>query len=550
MNEELKPIPIDEVIELKNDLNEPIPIEDVRPLGKYDIVNNKIIPTNENEKQNYEKTILQSAGEDVKEVAKGFWDLGKGVVKTALFPKETAIKFFNYIEQESKAGRLDDDLKNFAMGFLEPFKNIGRLGGELVGEAVTEPSKIPETIEKEVLRRPASFTLDLTSVTGGIKALTNILESSLGVKVGKTLVKKGGSLATGIPEESIIKRIEQNYQIINARPYEQIASDIPNAFEVLQSKIKNNLENAYNSLDKVNKTYDKKIIINTIKSKADEIKAFGEVDKQAKQSLLGYIERLKDELKDTKQITAKDIKEIIKSYDEDIRWTGEKYSDKLNSKLAEIRRDLDTIIKTDSPEYAKYMEDVHDLVDLKIKTKKVLGVKETIGEGYNIEEARMTKKIADLNKQFKENDIKTMIKFGEETGLNIPAESMFYKIKQDFEKSYIQGSRRTMAGAAIGSTIGGIAGEPQFGAGVGAATGYILDKWGSKLLAAGIDKGSNIYNSFIKIADKIPQETQAATLVRGFIKEKEDHPDLDDETIAKLVLDEIKKDKKFYEKNK
>jgi len=537
-------IPLDKVKIIDDDesiLGKPIPLSQVKILGDYDYINEKIMPTNDIEKKNFEETILQSAVKDVKQVASGFGEMAKEAGKALAFPKQTIFKFVNWIKQEYQKGTLDDDIKEFAKSLVEPFKNIGGIGGEIAGELTTEPSKAVKTVEEKILRRPASFGLDLMAVLGAVRPTVKALSKALSSETSKKIAARTGELLTGTPYKSVLEKIKNSDLIKNARTYEQIKEEIPNAFKTLQDKIDSKLNMAYDALNDSTKIYSKKDVINLAKSQIKNIKPVGDVNKQIINKVNSFIDDISKNYADN--LTQLDLKEILKSLDNEVNWLKQDYDKNVTEGIKRVRNSIDALVKVDNPEYAQAMKEVSELVENKVNVKRILDVKEHNGEIFVSDTT--TKKISDLNRFFKQENIKELSEFAKHTGLDIPNESALYKIKSDFEKSFIQGSRRATTGTAIGM---GIAGKE--GAMIGGAAGYILDKWGPKLLEKGIETTSPVFQSIIKNADRIPKGMTAVTFIRAFEKEKEDHPKLDDEAIVNIVFDEMNKNKKFYDKNK
>ena len=475
-------------------------------------------------------SIPMSAAKDVLDVAGNFaGTINQGVMDwvNVLNPSEknTIYRYGKILKGEYDKGTLGAGAKEIMQSIVDPVIRLS----EAAGGVMMHPSTTGEELEK-IARKPASFAMDVASILPFLK---------LGVKTIGVTSKYGASLATGQPVENITARILNSKAIQEARSPALIASEVPSAFAILEKKIRNIADKA-NELLSDNPTDGFKV--NDVAGVIDNVKnTLTPIGKSAK-SAMAALEGIKQDILNVykgkgtsilgpdgkpvtnvysgKNISPKGIKEILKRLDNDVDWDAVDMSNEANTKLRQTRGTLNAMLKADNPEYANAMQPVHRLLEIEEAAKEALSVKRVKGV-YEAPLDRIASKISNLKKNLKSEAIRALKDFGDETGLHIPNEMDNYNIQQTFSKPTTAGARKALMGTAGGTVAGLLTGHPAVGAAVGAAAGGALDMWGGKILAAGIDATSPVIKGVATVANKIPIETTAVTMLNASQNKKD-----------------------------
>jgi hypothetical protein len=180
--------------------------------------------------------------------------------------------------------------------------------------------------------------------------------------------------------------------IKRAKPPATLASDIIDAADELKAKVSADSEESYKILDRLEqqakagavprvnlgdvpdfiKNLQSDLKVNGKLLSAEERAAFNALEKYRVQGAAVFRER----------VAYPTVKRIIQSIDRDIRTYGApnsaQFSDLSREKLLQLRRGLDQIIKTTSPEYAAQMEKVAAGTELLNDVSKFLGREQKI----------------------------------------------------------------------------------------------------------------------------------------------------------------------------
>ena len=474
--------------------------------------------------------IAMSAVKDLGNVAGGINKMvGQGVMDwvNVLNPSKqnTLYRFAKGIKEEYDKGQLSEDAWNTAKSFVMPvLEDLAAVSGDIVSG---EPGKAVE----KIARRPFTYAMDIASIAQPIKSGA----------------KYGASVTFGPSAENISARIANSKVIQNARPYEQIAADIPMAMKDIDSKITQADNLAWDTLSKdPNSGYSPSVVVQLIDETKKKIvgKTIGEADKAAVKVLKGIKSDILKEYAN-ENISQADLKSILQKLDKNIDYDTP-LSDVSNRALKDLRHNADAMLKADNEAYGQAIAPVQRLIKIKEKAQKILGVKKLVGEYVVPNNA--PSKLAALEKHYKEIDIDNLESFADITGLDIPAEAKNYAIKSHFEKATTHGARRAVVGGIVGAGIGHATGSPATGATIGTAIGAGLDIYGGKVLGRAIDTSAPVLDIIDKATPISGKASAGAIVLRGIKKEQEDHPQLSDSEARLIAEQELAKDPKFYDK--
>lgn len=342
---------------------------------------------------------------------------------------------------------------------------------------------------------------------------------AVGYGVGKALpmvARAGGNLTKkalttlGPSEEAITARLAGKAQP-TARSYPELAEDLGGSVKDLRSQISGKSNEAAQKL-----TAEANIPKEYITTPIDEAlsaqgKLIGNTDKQVASSL----NSLKQDLSQYgDKLSQKDIKTIIQKLDDNINWDDQS-QDKLNRTLEGLRKNFDSSLKFQNPDYKAAMKPISQRMRVLDNIKRQFNLKNIPGEGLQPTDTTATK----MQTALRENKAvtqKNLEKLKEFTGKDFQDLAKDFQLSNQFENTGPNGSRRTVLGGAVGGLLG--AGAP--GAiGLGAGAGAILDRYGGKAvgklidsyLAAGNSKAFGKFAPMIEQAAKRSPEALAVT---------------------------------------
>lgn len=485
-------------------------------------------------------SIPMSAAKDIYQGTTGIAGMFNTGIQQAInianpFPSQnTLVQIGKTLYDSYKAGTLGADTKATIEALVKPvIEDVGAVAeplmkGDISGAAET------------VARKPFTYAMDLATL------------ADPAVRMGRGarfLSKEGASLVFGPSTKNISARIANSELIKNARPYTQIAQDIPVALKDIGTKIGKADKDAWATLSKNPADGYSVADVNGLIDIAQN--NIGKVIGQADKNAIAVLDGIKKDVSTaygTANVPPSDIKIIIQKLDDNIDWKSP-LSKSTNDALKDLRVTTDMLLKSDNPTYKAAMDPVQRLMEIRSDAMDVLGVKKVNGE-YLIPDSTVNK-IANLHKgSLKTEAIKDLESFADVTGLDIPTEAKHYRVKELFEKPTTAGSRKTAAAALGGAVIGHATGSALGGAAIGGAAGALLDVSGGKMLGAMIDttapalKGINTIGT--KIAKLAPEGIAPAILIKGYEQEKKDHPGLDDNALIQVVADELYKDENIY----
>jgi hypothetical protein len=443
-------------------------------------------------------SILASAGKDIVNVIGGTSEmLGRGVLDfvNILHPdpkKNTAFKIGKALYDEYQAGDLAETEFRAAMGIIKPI--IEDMG------AIAKPIMQGDFMEaaETVARKPATYAMDIATLAQPARAVS----------------RGAASIAFGPSTEAISQRIARGASVKSARPYAEIAQDVPEAMGTLENKIGTAAKTAIDTLsDKPKMGYPSAKIVDIMdKAKQNIGVVVSDADVAAVDAIDRYAKRIKKGYKN-ENISPQDVKKTIQKLDADIDWSTPK-SDTTNRAIKDIRRNIDEVLKKDNSEYEQVMKPLADLMDLRADIQQNLGIKK-IGGDYNVPDS-FSRKLAQVNDpRFKPQTREVLTRLGNETGFDFMGEAQDFRIRELFDRSYPQGSSRTNLGATVGGAIGGVAsGIPGagIGASVGGAAGQVLDRFGGRMLGSAIDVASPALRAASALPDAIPGAATGAVL--------------------------------------
>jgi len=451
------------------------------------------------------ESIPQSAIKDFKQVAGGLWELGKAA-GYAVVPSEenTLLKIGKYMEEAYNKGELDDNAWAFTKeAIIAPLRNLGKDISPIIEEGVIKGT--PQAAEN-IARRPFSFVMDVLSTVGLGKAA-----------VGGT--KLATSVATGKRMADITRRVEQAGVIAKAKTAEDIVDDLPTIFETLDDKIRVAADNAKAVLPKDPKVgfTTKEVIAKLDDAKAKVGKPISDASINAVESLDKYKERILKVYKN-ENISAPELKQIIMDLDDDIDWNTPK-SQKSNSAIKGLRREVDTMLKGKFPNYEERMAPLADLMNTREEASKLLKVVRRQGEWEvpDIAGSRIDRLFKGTAPKAKTADV--LSKLDSVTGSNIVEDMGATTFVKRFEQPVNEATRNVLTGTVLGGWLGGIP-----GAGAGAAIANTLDKYGGRAISTAVDAAPKAFNVVGDIAKAVPAKTMAVPILGEAIRQEGQMP--------------------------
>jgi len=434
--------------------------------------------------QSPEGTIMESAKQDLQKNVDGIMALGKAA-GYAFVPGEenTLLKIGQYLETAYNEGHLGSDAWNFAKeAIMTPLRNLKTDIKPIVDEGIAKGT--PQAAEN-IARRPFSFSLDVMSALG------------IG-KMAASATKGGVSFAIGKSGKDISKRVAQAEKIGVARGAQALADDVADAFNTLDDKIKAAAETAKKTLPAdAAAGFSVKEVTKLIDDATVRVgKPISDASENAIQALQKYKQRIQKVYKD-KNVSPRELKEIIMDLDSDIDWNTAK-SVKANSAIKALRKDTDVMLKTKFPAYEADMKPLAELMRVRDEASKALKVVRRNGMWEVPDTA--TGRIEGMFKRAPKAKMQEVLgKFAKETGLDIPGEMELSTFAKQFDAPTTHGARRAVMGGMAGFAVGG----PK-GAGVGSVLGGVFDKYGGIMAGKMIDISPNAFRALGAVQDAIP----------------------------------------------
>lgn len=334
--------------------------------------------------------------------------------------------------------------------------------------------------------------------------------------------KKGIRAVLGVGEDSVDRYIKRPAQVNASRGLEELVDEVKGNVSKLKQKVIKGSKDAVGKIPDSRRVSANKIKGNiTAAIKNQEKKITPESDANIaylKKLLKNFDEKTKDYFKTAegkKQpkgfIPAKKVKDFVKELDENTTYGGNTGSfDKARDMAKKtVRKDLDKYLK-DIPEYKEAMKGVSREASLLNEASKIFG-----GSESNV--ASKLKSVAQRPEQ-RLTESRVLGSLDDVLKTKLSDENVDRLVREAFEKTHTQGSRNTLMGALGGAALGGGAASAVTGP-LGAAFGYLVDKYGPKMAKGILDKYIKMQPRLEKIRNVTDKTLDRTNVPQGLLNE-------------------------------
>ena len=335
-----------------------------------------------------------------------------------------------------------------------------------------------------------------------------------GAKLG---AKKLFGNTFGVTGEAIDARLKNPESIRNAQDFPDLANKLPDSLNNLSNQISKAEGEAYNKLGTTPEAggIPKNSIMGIInKIQQERGPAISDEEVSAYQAL----DRLQKRITNSPDVLSElDVKDMLKQLNKTINYRNPN-AGATNDVLKSFKGQLNEVLKTQNPAYAEAMKPVEELTGLHGDIVKQFKLGYEPNQGY-VGSDSTARALGNLNGPYKSNAQDVLGRLGQATGEDLVGETKASKLAKQFQSKPIlgsAGSRRTLAGGAIGGAIGHFTGSPYLGSAIGAGTGALLDA-----------EGGPMAGKILDVASKVPEVNPTAiqkvtpTLTKTWTPEKE-----------------------------
>lgn len=326
------------------------------------------------------------------------------------------------------------------------------------------------------------------------------------VEGARQVMRSGKKLASGITKgiisttlgpsiKDINLRISRNPEIVNAKPFDVLARELPDDVQRLSDNVSELSGKALDTLSPSKYLMEgakaKDSVLNAVRREKEGMgRSVSDATFQAKKVLDRYAARMK-RLGNT--VSEKELGQIIRDIDNDIDWSSKEMTP-LNNALEGVRTKIDGILKGENKAYADAMVPVAEGTRLLKKAQSIFQVESDIGKGFKAKNSTAAAlKGAIKETRVDSQDVLEALK--RITGRDYLREAENAAVAEAFTGGRASGSRRvnlgTLIGAGAGAGLGGlldVGGAGTMGALLGGATGAYLDTQGGKIAGSLVDE--------------------------------------------------------------
>lgn len=366
-------------------------------------------------------------------------------------------------------GRSAADALDRVLGVKAPIASVSEATGETIGN-------INSGIAMEALG-----PLTGTVLKGGAKVVKGVGKGLISATLGPTL-------------KAINSRIAKNAEIKAAKPFEELAQELPQDIQKLGDQVSEMSGQALDTLSKSKYLMDgakaKDTLLNAIKTEKMKLgRSISDASIQAKKILERYAYRLR-RLGNT--VSENELGQIVRDIDNDIDYSVKEMAP-LNNALQGVRVKIDTILKGENEAYAEMMKPVAKGTELLEKAKSAFHLEHDIGRSFRPGNNTATAiKSANDPKRIASRDILRKLK--DFIGRDYLKEIENSTIAEQFKGGRTHGSKNVNLGSIVGTGAGlgigsllGFGGAP-VGMVAGGLTGSYIDKEGGRIAGSLIDK--------------------------------------------------------------
>lgn len=321
-------------------------------------------------------------------------------------------------------------------------------------------------------------------------------------RAGKPIAKAFKSAASGAGKrvmsatlgptvEDIGLRISRNPEIVNAKPFDVLARELPDDVQKFADKVGEMSGTALETLSPSKFLMDgaaaKDSLLGAVRIEKTNLgRSVSDATSQAKKVLDRYAYRLR-RLGNT--VSEQELGKIIRDIDNDIDWSS-KDMKPLNDALEGVRTRIDQLLKGQNKAYEAAMLPVAEGTRNLKKIQQIFGVENDVGKGFKAKDVTATKlkgaiKDGRLDSQEALEALKRL------TGRDYLREAENAAVAESFVGGKTQGSRRVNLGAAAGAAVGAALdgwGGAGIGSFVGGMGGAYLDTQGGRIAGSLIDR--------------------------------------------------------------
>lgn len=440
------------------------------------------------------------------------------------------------------AGQKIQDVMSPDSGMAQMGIGLAQQGLDRLGEGVAEYAGklgaspyVGGTLGMAAANAPAFFIPNPEgAISGAVRPFAAPLEKS---------VASGISTVFGPSTEAIEARLANPAKIRNAASYANLAERVPKTLSKIQDKISIASEKADSLLKQSTDAGSGGIPKSRLQSVLDELRqslqtggaVIGDAEKAASAKLSSTIADIDNILKapdpqvkllgpqgkeipGTKPevyISEGMLKRVIRSLRENVNFQDKSVS-ATNKQLTNASGQLDSILKTQNPEYAEKMKDVAKVTRLADDTRDAFSIESPTGVGPQFTNATVDKiKALPTERRAASQNVARRIKAV--TGEDYIADSKDYGYAQQFEGGKTQGSRRVnmggIVGAGIGSFFGGGWAGSAIGSAVGGGVGATIDSFGGKMAGGLVDRYVGTNKFVTKVGSNAASDLVATTML-------------------------------------
>lgn len=345
-----------------------------------------------------------------------------------------------------------------------------------------------------------------TAIGGTIGAVANKVVPAAVTKIkdGAGWVgKKVGNIAFGVGEEATEKYLANPVAIRSAKPLKEVTDNFLGKVDEVGNALSRDSTESYAAL--YNHSAKATTLSNPVRLSASNLIQKGEIgaDRKSAVRFLDTIAKDIDNMADDAgELTLDKGKQTLSVLDAEITKAEKKGVDKqILRAYSEARQNIDSYLKTRSPEYKEIMsklaEDTQNLKGISGKFRSEGGAANTL------------KRVSQGRDPFTKEALQA---FDDQFASNFTQDLEDAAIKNQFTRDTTNGSRRTLAGAAIGGGLGSVV-VPGLGSVVGpalgASAGAAIDKVGGQIWQKVLD-GTLKVGPYARVLEKAAKSGPAS----------------------------------------
>lgn len=423
----------------------------------------------------------------------------------------------------------------------------GPIGSGLAGSALAASMYPPAKRFANAIDQYRGITPEDSSVASDLKTgaeaeagglVLNPVLGAAGRAIGSG-VKKGISTMLGPSEAAINARLANPDAIKNAVPYDQLAYRMPQTLNLLKDKITQGTESAgvllRNSPDPAQGAIPAPKVMGMVGNLMDKLKTSGVLvgpsRKAANSQINGLMNDIGNVIKTQPTNTLQPmvagappalpeatIKNILQAVRANINWEDAGLSES-NKTLTDFSGQLDSMLKTQNPQYAQAMKPVSDMMATLDDTMNSFALKNETGKGIQPTDATISK-LQSVPSEKKSVSQNLLGRLKQQTGSDYLQGAKDYGFAKEFQGGSTNGSRKvnlyTSLGTAVGGGAGKLLGSPVAGAMAGGTAGSALgayaDKQGGQIAGNLVDR----YGAIQQIIDSL-SKTMGVDAAKRFV---------------------------------